>query len=155
MKVGGSADVAGKIAAGADRDDSHRSLLTLLGRPHEAVHNLVGGAVSPGGDADSAKVAACLAWWADARRYFETGDGSTDLDDQNRLLSAGIDPWIYSARGRPLAYVGSRECLSCHETLHREHSERWKATKFKSMERLKLIPTPKSAMSAMRRAMTP
>ncbi len=153
-----------------DIDRAHRGLLTAAGRgagpfslqgridrlsdPNPTVRRETledlrlitgidpGGAVASGGDADSAAAAAWLEWWTDARRYFETGEGSTDSGDPERLLAAGIDPWVYSAEGRPLQYVGSQECLSCHETLHREHSERWKATKFKSMERLKDEPNP-------------
>ena len=101
-----------------------------------------GAVITPGGNADSARAAAWLDWWTDARRYFETGEGSTEGDDPDRLIAMGLDPWLVSTEGRPLQYVGSQECLSCHETLHREHCERWVATKSSSLERLKDEPDP-------------
>lgn len=86
-------------------------------------------------DADSAEAAAWLEWWEFARRYFETTYSDPEALDQASAMD--LDPWAYTAEGRPLRYVGSKECLGCHETLHREHCERWMATKFKSLERLK------------------
>lgn len=87
-------------------------------------------------DSDSAEVVAWLEWWEFARRYFETTyDDEQETSDQP--LAFDLDPWAYTSVGRPLRYVGSQECLGCHQTLHREHCERWMATKFKSLERLK------------------
>jgi hypothetical protein len=87
------------------------------------------------------EVRAWLAWWEVARRYFEVSDVS-DL----ATLSPGssdFDYGSYSTSGRPLRYVGSRECLGCHRTTHREHSERWLETKFKSLDRLKAEANPR------------
>ena len=86
-----------------------------------------------GGNADSAAVRAWTGWWDEAASYFEPGDGEA-REPAGRTL--GLDPWSYSTRGRPLRYVGSQKCLACHEVLHREHSRRWMATKFRSIERL-------------------
>jgi hypothetical protein len=84
---------------------------------------------------DSAAVRAWTEWWDDATSYFEPGEG--EAQDRGRAqAAAGLDPWRYSTRGRALRYVGSQKCLACHEVLHREHSRRWMATKFRSIERL-------------------
>ncbi len=95
-------------------------------------------------DEDSAAAAAWAEWWLTAEAYFEPGDREGDEPDESALLMAGIDPWIFSVRGRPLRYVGSGKCLGCHEVQHREHSRRWLATKFRSIERLadEVDPTP-------------
>ncbi len=84
-------------------------------------------------------------WWASAEAWFEPGDGGLD-GDASALAAAGLDPWRYTARGRPLRYVGSRKCLGCHETLHREHSRRWAATKFRSLERLAGVTDPRPCL---------
>ncbi len=89
--------------------------------------------------------AAWSTWWASAEAWFEPGDGGLD-GEPGALAAAGLDPWRYTARGRPLRYVGSRKCLGCHETLHREHSRRWAATKFRSLERLAGTTDPRPCL---------
>lgn len=84
-------------------------------------------------------------WWASAEAWFEPGDGVLD-GDPSALAAAGLDPWRYTARGRPLRYVGSRKCLGCHESLHREHSRRWAATKFRSLERIAGATDPRPCL---------
>ncbi|HMB71244.1 MAG TPA: multiheme c-type cytochrome, partial [bacterium] len=88
-----------------------------------------------GADPDSAAVALWTEWW-------NAGRAPLDPDDGGSLTAAGVDPWSFSLEGRALRYVGSRECLGCHETRHREHSRRWLATKFRSLERLTDEPDP-------------
>ena len=77
-----------------------------------------------------------------AERALDRVPSVTTPDDVR--LAEGFDGWSYSPVGRPLRYVGSRECLGCHETLHREHSARWIQTKFRSLARLadELHPEP-------------
>jgi hypothetical protein len=91
-----------------------------------------------GGEAapDSAAAAAWAAWWRTAEPYFEPGDAGADEEGESRLLAAGVDPWMFTARGRPLRYVGSARCLGCHETRQREHVRYWMQKKFRSIERL-------------------
>jgi hypothetical protein len=93
-------------------------------------------------DPDSAAAAAWAEWWRVAEAYFEPTLGTGNGGEEDGLLAIGIDPWIFSVRGRPLRYVGSRKCLSCHEVQHREHSRRWLATKFRSIERLVDVENP-------------
>jgi cytochrome c554/c'-like protein len=84
---------------------------------------------------DSTAARAWAEWWEEAASYFEPGE-SEGPEHGERGAPPAFDPWRYSTRGRPLRYVGSQRCLSCHEVLHREHSRRWMATKFRSIERL-------------------
>jgi hypothetical protein len=94
------------------------------------------------GNPDSALVTSWTEWWRTAEPYFEPGGEQAEDRDGNELLAVGIDPWIFSTRGRPLRYVGSQRCLACHEIQHREHSRRWMPTKFRSIERLVGEPHP-------------
>jgi hypothetical protein len=94
-----------------------------------------GEAAAAGAASDSALAARWLDWWSHASAYFEPGEREGE-GGSSALSAAGVDPWAWSSRGRPLQYVGSRKCLSCHEVLHREHSRRWMPTKFRSLERL-------------------
>lgn len=100
------------------------------------------GADLRGVDADSAAVALWTEWWSTSRDWFDPGEGPDGDDDANALSGAGVDPWMFSVQGRPLRYVGSRECLGCHEVRHREHCRRWMETKFRSIERLVDEPEP-------------
>ena len=93
-------------------------------------------------DPDSVEASAWWAWWRTAAATFEPTDLAAAGGGDSPLLALGIDPWSFSARGRPLRYVGSRKCLGCHETLHREHSRRWLQTKFRSIERLAGVTDP-------------
>ncbi|MEZ4653737.1 MAG: multiheme c-type cytochrome [Candidatus Eisenbacteria bacterium] len=90
--------------------------------------------------ADDAEAHAWLVWWETAQRYFEASSPGHGADPNQ--ASGGTDPWSIAPTGRPLRYVGSRECLGCHRTLHREHSMRWAKTKFQSMNRLVGEPHP-------------
>jgi hypothetical protein len=93
-------------------------------------------ATSASGDPDSAAALAWARWWRAAQPWFEPGDLGQEDVATSPLFASGVDPWNFTVRGRPLKYVGSRKCLGCHEVLHREHSRRWIATKFRSFERL-------------------
>ena len=94
-----------------------------------------------GADPEAAEAEAWVAWWTVARRYFEATEPSAFAVDVPG--AADFDSWSYSTAGRPLRYVGSRECLGCHRTTHREHSERWLATKFQSLDRLRDVADPR------------
>jgi hypothetical protein len=94
-----------------------------------------------GADADSAEAARWARWWGETETWFEPGV-DLDAEDDGPLEAAGVDPWLFSVRGRTLRYVGSRVCLGCHEVQHREHSRRWMATKFRSIERLVDVDDP-------------
>ena len=122
----------------AERERAREELARLTGA--DPATEMRGGPAA--GNPDSAEAARWYEWWRTAEPYFEPGDGQTDAGDGSVLRAAGIDPWAFSARGRPLRYVGSQKCLACHETLHREHSRRWMATKFRSIERLMGEPRP-------------
>lgn len=89
------------------------------------------------GEEEAGRAAAWLAWWEFARRYFETAYVTTVDRESEQEPAGGLDLWLYSAEGRPLRYVGSKECLGCHQTTHRQHCERWMTTKFRSLERLR------------------
>jgi hypothetical protein len=111
-----------------ERERAREELWAIAGLDAAAQH------AAAGGNADSAAVRAWTEWWDEAASYFEPGEGETRGD--RAQAPAGLDPWRYSTRGRALRFVGSQKCLACHETLHREHSRRWMATKFRSIERL-------------------
>ena len=59
------------------------------------------------------------------------------------VSESGFDPFEFSTAGRRLRYVGSRECIGCHRTTHREHTERWLDTKFRSLDRLADVADPR------------
>ena len=100
--------------------------------------------LAAGGSADSTVAAAWARWLLSAESYFDPTD--SEAAETTSPPAAGLDPWMFSARGRPLRYVGSAKCLGCHEVLHREHSRRWLQTKFRSIERLASTPDPKPCL---------
>jgi len=79
-------------------------------------------------DEDRARsVASWRAWWAAAEAYYRP------------VRPTGLQDHGYDAAGRPLRHVGSGACLRCHESRQRQHVERWRATKFTTLERLEGI----------------
>lgn len=71
--------------------------------------------------------AAWQAWWAAAAAYYRPAH------------PAGLVDHGYDASGRPRRFVGSGACLRCHEARQRQHVERWRATKFTTLDRLEGI----------------
>lgn len=68
-------------------------------------------------------------WWKNNKDFFEV-----ELRQKPKpLQESRIDPYAYSLSGRKLKYVGSEECLVCHEE---RHQERWQRTKFKTFDRI-------------------
>ena len=120
-----------------ERERAREELWAIAGVDPGAQHAAVAG-----GNPDSAAVRAWTEWWDEAASYFEPGEGEVGDRGDRRDRSQGLDPWGYSTRGRALRYIGSQKCLACHEVLHREHSRRWMATKFRSIERLVDEPDP-------------
>ncbi len=63
-------------------------------------------------------------WWAAAEGYYRPA------------RPAGLSDHGYDAAGRPLQFTGAGACLRCHEARQRQHVQRWRETKFTSMDRL-------------------
>ena len=47
---------------------------------------------------------------------------------------------FFGPTGQYQLYVGNEECVGCHESLHKDHVNRWINTKFKTFERIKKEP---------------
>ncbi|MFN8177689.1 MAG: multiheme c-type cytochrome [bacterium] len=99
---------------------------------------------SEAANADSVAAASWGQWWLSAQGYFDPTDSEADEGAAPTVRT--VDAWSYSMQGRPLRYVGSAKCLGCHEVLHREHSRRWLATKFRSLERLAKTADPRPCL---------
>jgi hypothetical protein len=72
----------------------------------------------------AAAVAAWQAWWAAAEAYYRPS------------RPPGLEDRGHDASGRPRRHVGAGACLRCHEARQRQHVQRWRATKFTTVDRL-------------------